>query len=288
MKFEEMTSEEMQEYVLEYGWKGFRKLTGFSDKKLKELRDAETIALPTDYVRNMKLRDLFQILAKEGSWAKAADRLSVSASFFKKVLKGKNPVKDEIPIDGWSASDLVEELRMYGSVRMVARINHIRESSVRSLAKKLDVDISKYVEFDKGMNENAKGRRGELAWKKIRGKYILRDMNEDEGSQSDYDFEDKFMNSVNVKSSKPYTTKKGQSWKFSLSSIEKCENVVFCAMDKEFNNIQWWFCIRSSVLLQKGVMSISIKESVISHITETRRGNRITYKALIEHTSLKE
>jgi len=275
--------EVLQQAVLEFGWKNFQKWSNFSGKKIKELRK-EGLLTPTAYVKQRSHHLLQSDVCIYGSIKAAAKSYSVSESFLKTTLSitRYRPVKE-----GLTKGQLIDWLEKYGSVRLMSRCFGYSESDIRKIAKKLGVKISEHVSYDQGDHENAKGRRGELAFAEIRGVFITKDCNLD-GSQADWDFEDKTMGKVNVKSSREYKGKNDNYWRFSLSSVEKCDFVALVAMDTKMEKVVFWVPF-SANLIKTSKKIVTLRAGIIDHIRQPTAVNCLPYvkgDTFIKYSSL--
>jgi hypothetical protein len=162
---------------------------------------------------------------------KAAAQFGMSKSALIVILRERG-LANGVAKPTFDVESLTEKLTYYGSVRFAARMLGIPESHLRQEATRLDIDARLLIDYSIGNNANAKGRRAEQDYAKMRGSDIVRDLNLTEGSQSDYDFDDAELGKVNVKSSRQYnyraSTRKDDPdfWKVSLNASEKCDKLV--------------------------------------------------------------
>jgi len=181
-----------------------------------------TTSPPTSYVKSLDVQDLISFIVKN-TYKGAAEKLGVSTAFLKVYVESLNldgvriKVKDT-ELDGfrkYSAEEVLEVVKKVEYISLVSAITGWSETALR-----------KYL-GRKGINTNSehttsRGRRAELFYKKVRGSFIERDLNE-EDPHSPYDFDDEEYGKVNVRSAKPYVTKDGKKrWYFKTKgSVEE-------------------------------------------------------------------
>lgn len=204
-------------------WKGFGLQTPL---EWMRCRDSQWV------LRQLAIRGSVKVMAKHYGMSSSALRAIVVKIAEVQLGKGLEPTE-------W---ELVKALDRYKSVRFAARMLRfdfpaLTESDVRRLAKKYKLDLSTMLDWTFSNYANAKGRRAELEFARIRGENILEDCNMTRGSQAEYDFVDKEYGRVNVKSSRLYRMKaKTRSndpyyGKFSTSGIGKADTVVCMLYD---------------------------------------------------------
>lgn len=269
MKFETLQPHEVQSILFELKSKTAAKafFGEHFDRVINPLIVAGVVKFPLDYVRGLSTERMTNEVALFGGQRQFALFYGVSTSFVKTELTRRFPssVCTRVPL---TKERLVSELERLGSVRMTCRVLGLKESEVRKVAKEEGIVLAPYLNFSFGNYEVHRGRRAELYWKGVRGDKITRDLAGDENSQADYDFEDSEYGRVNVKGSKQYRYKaksrgKQHYWSFSLSSLEKCDTVVFALYDRMFENPVGWAAIRVCDLipyLPSGKTSLSLCE----------------------------
>lgn len=269
MKFETLTPPEIQEIFFEL--KSLKSMKSFFGEKfitvVGPLLEARLVLKPTQYIASMSKDVFLSTLATCGSFRDMASRFGVSSAF----IRAKHRIWLAEPEKLLSREALISELERLGSVRMLCRIKQLKESWVRRLAKEYGLNISQYLTYSFGQSEVARGRRAELWWKQIRGDSILKDLNEEEGSQADYDFDDKVWGKVNVKSSHRYRFKARCRraakfhWCFSSASVQKCDKVVLVFYDEKFENPLCWGVVSSQQVLSLGKKTLTVVESALTN-----------------------
>lgn len=244
MNPENLSAIELQEAYLQYG-RNFDKFLGISYQEMRVLVKSKGIKNPTEYIRlitlgNNGVLEILYLLAQLGTWEKVAKHFSISESFLRSIFKECKPI-GEFDNPYYNEQIFKDEVRRLGSVEFFSRVKGVTPSSVRKWAKQHKIELPALLSYEGVGFENAKGRKAELLFKIIRGNNIIKDMNEAEGSQSSYDFEDKVLGKVDVKSSKRFKykakTRKEYPYffKFSVDNLT-CDYVVFVAMDERFKN----------------------------------------------------
>lgn len=233
--------EESQELVLMVGGKkAFATYYGLDPKEADVLWKAHGLKVPVDWVRAQEMDWLWGEVVRKGSIREVAKHYRVSSSFLKRHLLGDVPEVAEV-LQRWVIEDA---LRKYKSFRLAARMlsRHksyakVTEASLRKRAVELGVDVPDLLDWMFSNHANAKGRRAEMEFARIRGDKILEDLNKTQGSQASSDFVDAELGRVNVKSSKTYRlkakTRRGDPYygKFSTSAIEKSDHVALMLYD---------------------------------------------------------
>jgi len=155
----------------------------------------------------------------------------VSTSSYKKILVEKfaNLMKNKpFPCD----RELENTIRRTGSVRLTARLYHIKDGEVREWAKKVELELAEILRWDESNASTGKGRRAELDAMSWRGDQVVFDANKKYGPRAEFDFMDVALGRVNVKSSvrwkyKASTRKEAPYyWKFSTRGLTNCDRVL--------------------------------------------------------------
>lgn len=228
----DLTRHEHQELVLHAGSrKGWITYLGLDPATGTKLWNELDLKSPAAYVKALRWSALLEILAEEGSIKKAASRLGVSEAFLKPLLhvRGSTPrPADTIVVAVWKYKSIALATRFLNLEQKHPRLS---EAEVRKVLKANGHEPAMVVDYAFSNHEAGKGRRAELEWKLIRGDKILRDMNESEGSQAAYDFEDRTLGRVNVKSSRQHQMRaksrgRAKFWKFSSHGKEQADTLV--------------------------------------------------------------
>lgn len=249
---------ELQELMFLCGSKKeFAKTMGLSQADTTALMTQKGVKTPTDYLRAQPREALIERLVALGSYAKMATRYGTSPNFLSNLMKTDEETAD------LTAEGIETALKRYGSFRLAARCLNTTEFNVRTAAKRFSVDYRKMIIPTKGHQNNAKGRRAELEYAKIRGRRIVHDANIVEGSKADYDFLDKDHGKVNVKSSRMYRYKNRESyWKFSTHGRDNADNLALMFYDRKMENLIGFSIIPTSNLDERN--SIRLQENAIA------------------------
>jgi len=177
-----------------------------------------------------------------------AAHFGVSKSTVRKVLNDAIGFSAR-PLTAIDKDHLEACLKTYKSIRLTTRVLNLQwsqsftETDVRKAAKDFGIDLSSLLDWSLSEHSSGKGRRAEMDYARLRGDNILKDMNKEDGSQADYDFEDKDLGRVNVKSSRRWKLKAKTRadnpyyWKFSASGKHKATNFVCMAYDEEMKEL---------------------------------------------------
>jgi len=242
----DLTKEEHQDVVLMTGSKkDWILYLGLEDEEGRALWAKLGLIPPTQYVRNSQMIDLIELVVEEGSVRKAAKQLGVSEAFLRKHLTRRGR-------KGTSDLTAIHAVKQYKSIRLATRILNKRiqckklsEAEVRRLIREGGEDPAALVDYAFSNHEAGKGRRAELDWSGIRVEsQILKDMNEEMGSQADFDFLDSVFGRVNVKSSSQHRMKaksRGQQryWKFSAHGKDNADNLICVCYDEGGEFLAW-------------------------------------------------
>lgn len=237
-----MTQQEHQELVLMLGSKkGWQTYLGLEEKQARLIWTSQSLRAPAEYVRSVDLEELSTRVLSLGH-KKAAIHYGLSESALRSILKERG-LAEKVNKPEFEKDELELHLRHYRSVRFAARMLGTTESWIRQEAARHDIDAKLLIDWSVGNNANAKGRRAEQEFARLRGAKITKDMNLTDGSQADYDFEDEELGRVNVKSSSQYRykaqTRKASPnfWKFSMNGCEKCDHLVLMCYDEKMENL---------------------------------------------------
>lgn len=188
---------------------------------------------PADWLRSIGTEAQRDLLVKHGSYAKLAAYCGLSETAAKSIIQGPKP--EPVALDAESITDTMAQ---YKSVKFAARMLGVGEAYLRREAERCELNLLTMISYHDGANSNAKGRRAEMDYAKMRGTLITRDLNIEEGSQADWDFDDVELGRVNVKSSREFSYKaisrraEKRFWKVSTAGSEKCDTLVclcYCA-----------------------------------------------------------
>jgi len=213
--------------------------------------------VPTVYVKSLSSGDLVQAVANWRSTGRAAKHFGVSESFFLSVMDERNLRFEPTQITGklnWTEEQCIEIFEKYRSVKFVARMTKKTEAYIRAEVNRLGLEIHALIDYSGGFNSNAKGRRAELDFAKIRGSLIMQDLNKTKGSQAEWDFDDADYKKVNVKSGRQFfykakTRKEAPHfWKFSRNGAEKADHFALMFYDASMNKLIGWSIIHVSKL----------------------------------------
>jgi len=254
---------EHQQLVLMTGSKkGWQTYLGLDDRTARSIWTELNLKAPAAYVRDLEVERLSAKVLALGH-KKAAEHYGLSESGLKSILKERY-LTDHPKKDGYDKQTLTDRLAYYKSVRFMARMENTTESWIREEAKRLDVDAKLLIDYSQGNNSNAKGRRAEQDWTKMRGVATLNDLNLSEGSQAPYDFDDQHLGRINVKSSRQYkykaSTRKASPhfWKASLNAAEKCDNLVILCYDDKMEILLGIHVLPSAAAIELGTRTVTL------------------------------
>jgi hypothetical protein len=238
---------------------------GLEEKEARSTWSELKLLSPAEYVRASKLQDLLALVALKGSVNRAADHLGVSETMLRLELNERLEGSAKKTLPTWSIEACIEIFEKYRSVSLVARITGYSETVIRKKVDDLGLELSTLLDFSFGNNSNAKGRRAELEWARIRGDKVLLDKNVAEGSQASYDFDDRELGRVNVKSSRRYRYR-AQSrasdphfFKFSTKGRENCDHLALMAYDEKMTTLVG-MVILPTAKLKAGTLLLTGKE----------------------------
>jgi hypothetical protein len=195
---------------------------------------------------------------------RTASFYGVSESSLQKFVKDANE-GDVILIPQWTEKvtwtatkeEFLTGIEDFGSVRIMARCLDVPESRLREVAKEHALHLPALVTYDQGKASNAKGRRAEKEYARLRGSSILEDCNVAHGSKALTDFLDSEHNRVNVKSSRQWkyraTTRKKDPWhwKFSTKGLKTSDSVALMGYDKAGDKLLWMLILDVGIVLHE-------------------------------------
>ena len=234
----ELTREEHQELVLMLGSrKEWATYLGLTSEEVTSIWTDFELLTPTNYVKSLARRQVFAIIADRRGVKQAAKHLGVSEGFFVNHIRMLSRYVCPEVID-WDEDECRDTFVRYRSVRFVARMYGTTESQVRKVVAALNIELPTLIDYSTGDHSNAKGRRAELDFAMLRGKKILDDKNVSEGSQAKWDFDDKILGKVNVKSAcrQKYKAKTRVNdpyfWKWSTRGAKECDVFAVLCYDE--------------------------------------------------------
>lgn len=235
----DLSSEELQKLVLMLGSKKeLGTYLALDDRMLNQIWATHNLKTPLTWLRELPRQDQLELLARHGSLKKLGEAISCSESALRRIYMGE-PVRE---LD-WTEEYVLDMFERYKSVRLVAHMHDVGESLVRRVCEKYGLDVSEMIDYSFGANTNAKGRRAELEFARLRGEHILEDLNVTKGSQAEYDFHDAEFGRVNVKSSSQFRFK-AQSrkrnsayWKISTRGYQTADVLICLCYDVKAENL---------------------------------------------------
>lgn len=233
------TPTELQKLVLMTGSKkGLGTYLGLDPKETDRIWNSNQLKTPLSWLKDQDESERLRLLGKAGSLKALAKRIGCSEAALRPIYLG-DPVK-MLP---WSQTTLLEQLERYGSVRTVAHMNDVTESQVRRLAEACGLDLTDLIDYSANGHANGKGRRAELEFARLRGAHVLADLNKTEGSQAEYDFLDRELGRVNVKSSRQWRyraqSRQGNPdfWKASNRGWQNADHLVILCYDRKMEQL---------------------------------------------------
>jgi len=195
---------------------------------------------------------VFAVIADRRGVKQAAKHLGVSEGFLVTHIRMLSRYVHPNDLD-WEEDDVRDIFTRYRSVRFVARMFGVTESQIRKEVARLGIEVATLIDYSTGDNSNAKGRRAELDFAKLRGDLIIDDKNLSEGSQAKWDFDDKNLGKVNVKSAcrQKYKAKTRVDdpyfWKWSTRGADQCDCFAILCYDEGMQTL-----IGYTILTTKG------------------------------------
>jgi len=239
----DLTREEHQELVLMVGSrKEWATYLGLTPEEAQSTWTDLKLLVPTAYVKSLNNRQLQSVVAHCRGVKQAAKHMGVSQGFLINYLRVTVKYTKPDNLD-WNEDQCREEFEKYFSVRFVARMNGVTESQVRKEVASLGIEVATLIDYSTGDHSNAKGRRAELDYDRLRHRYILDDKNLSEGSQAKWDFDDAKYGRVNVKSAcrQKYKAKTRVDdphfWKWSTRGANECEFFAVLCYDENMQTL---------------------------------------------------
>lgn len=258
----DLTQTEYQKLVLMVGSKkDLGTYLGLDTKATDQLWRTMDLKTPLTWLRDQPRETQLEMLAKAGSLKVLAKKLSCSEAALRPIYIGE-PTREL----NWDLEFLLEQFERYKSVRFVAYMNEVNESLVRKEIDRYELDLGDIIDYSFGDNSNSKGRRAEMEYAKLRGENILEDKNKTAGSQAEYDFDDKELGRVNVKSSRQYKyrakTRKENPffWKFSSSGWSTTDKLVCMCYDEKMQTLMGVFIIDAADAKHSKTLTITARE----------------------------
>lgn len=268
---------ELQELVFLTGSKkAFAQYLGLDGKQAEEVWKENKLQTPVEYLRGKPSIWILFRLAGHGSIKVMAAYFGLSAAALRGIVDVARACTHSriAALPSVVTREVLERvLGRCKSIRLAYRIlkegtyEVKSESALRKQAEEWGLDLADLLDWSFSNHANAKGRRAELEFARLRGANILEDYNKTMGSQADTDFLDQEYGRVNVKSSRTYKmkakTRRGDPYygKFSLSAIEKSGSVAFMLYDRMGRVFVGWKVVRVNQLPQNSkTMVMSVKE----------------------------
>lgn len=249
----DLTAFELQEIVLMVkSRKAWATYLGLERKEAEALWNTNGLKTPVEYVRGLGILEILERIAEEGSVKRAAKYFGVSEAFLKTKITTRGNMLT-------APSDAVDAVKRYKSITLATRflnkpseVAKLSEAQVRKLCKEGGYEPAQLVDYTHSNHEVGKGRRAELDWRDLRGTHIVRDLNLETGSQADYDFDDKILSRVNVKSSKMHRFKamtrgKQAFWKFSSQGKDKADVLVCMCYGASEELVGWTYRLPNEI-----------------------------------------
>lgn len=261
----DLTDAQHQKLILLTGSKkGWAIYLGLVSKEADRLWKLHGLKPPTDWFRSLTRTEQLELLAEQGSYTALAKQVGCSATALRTVMTSRKPDR------AFTEDELIALVETAKSVAFAARLADVSESNVRREADRLGIELAPLLDYSFGGNSNAKGRRAELEYAAMRPGKILRDLNLDEGSQADYDFDDADHGRVNVKSSRQYryiaSTRKDEPdfWKISLRSKEKADFFVAMCYDPKMQKLVGYRLIKTVDLPETMTLTLLRRDLTMS------------------------
>lgn len=233
------TPDELQKLVLMVGSKKeLGTYLGLDPKQTDELWTRSGLKTPLSWLRDQPEAEQHRLLARAGSLKLLAKRLGCSEAALRPIYLGE-PTRDL----NWELERVLALFDRYGSVRTVAHMTDATESLVRREVERHQLDLTDLLDYSNGNNANAKGRRAEIEFARLRGDRITGDRNKLDGSQATHDFDDQDFGRVNVKSSRQYRyraqSRQGspEFYKFSNRGHANADTLILMAYDRKMESL---------------------------------------------------
>lgn len=239
--FDGYSDKEVQQIMLAAGSKEeLRLYWRLGSSTLQNLFQVRGILLPPDYARSLDLYTLTKELSERGSLEKLAERLGISVSTLKDILRTKfnekTPVVRGVSKLALDTPPLSAEI--IGKCRTVAMVKKVTDRSEREVREFIQLNnLQHLLDYSQNGHTVGTGRRAELYWAFTQLDYVTEDMNKRFGPTAKYDFYHKKFGRVNVKSSQPYkyTAKTRRSnpifYKLGTGGVTECDVLVLVITD---------------------------------------------------------
>jgi hypothetical protein len=178
-----LKSHELQKLVLMVGSKkALGTYLGMDTKMTDTIWRENNLLTPVAWLRTLARIEQLEMLAKAGSLAKLASKLSCSEAALRPIFIGE-PIREL----NWELDRLLGNFERYRSVRLVAHMNDVLESLVRKEIERHELELTDLIDYSFGDNSNSKGRRAEVEYLRLRGPKVTEDRNKTNGSQAEFD-----------------------------------------------------------------------------------------------------
>lgn len=258
----DLTKDEYQKLVLMVGSKkALGTYLGLDAKQTDELWRTMELRTPLTWLRDQDRTTQLELLAANGSLKRLAERLACSESALRPIYMGE-PTREL----SWELDFLLEQFERYRSVRLVAHIHGVNESLVRKEVERLELELTELIDYSFGANSNSKGRRAELEFQRLRGENVTEDKNLTQGSQAEYDFDDRILGKVNVKSSRRYQYKartrreNPHFWKLSTAGWAAADKLVCMCYDDRMQELVGVYAIDAKAAAHSKTITITARE----------------------------
>lgn len=280
----DISEHDLQILFVRYSKHELVKLLGIKDHEYYTLKKEKRLLNGCEFLKSSTAVLIIDMWRQFKSRGEMARFFRVSPSFLDTIFKRafynyRNPLT--LRID--SALELKKALQTYGSKGIVAKLMGINTSDMNKLCKRFGIKHSDMASVRSGY-ESSKGLTAEKEFEKIRGTDILKNMNEID-PRFPYDYEDKCLGKVNVKSSKSYyaRSKSKRGWYAKFNFNGGCDNYACFIYDESFRNLLYWFIVPNRPTL-KPSMSVYHKtikplykegEVCVLPLDEESRGPRV-------------
>jgi hypothetical protein len=258
----DLTTEELQKLVLMTGSKtDLGTYLGLDPKATDQLWKLHNLMTPLTWLREQSRTEQLELLARAGSLEALAKKIGASEAGLRPIYMGE-PTRE---LD-WDLDHTLAQFERYRSVKLVAHMNDTRESLVRKVVEKHELELATLIDYSFGGTSNAKGRRAELDFAALRAHAIKEDLNLTKGSQAEYDFDDLFLGRVNVKSSREYRFRartrreNPRFYKFSTSGHENCDRFVCLCYDAKMQELLGVYVIQAQAAKHTKTITITAKD----------------------------
>lgn len=186
---------------------------------------------PTEIVRTLAQRDLNSFkdcILRFGSIEKAAKGFNCSTAHVRKVLI-ECGVK--LQIDRPTREEILEAMQIFGSVLLAARLLNTTTGIIKA-------EFPEWKDhrdpLKTGKQAVSTGRIGEDYWASIRGEHTLQNCSYENPSHPDYDFVDRELGDVNVKTASFTQAKKTALviWTWEVNPTQKADGFPLVYLDR--------------------------------------------------------